>query len=140
MPGQASQWNSRLPDGARWRPSAPGPIPERRNGTAGVATASSRSWSLAQACMPARRRQAARAPHAAFVRGDMRHIPLATGAFDAVICMWQSFGHFDDKQNAAAVREMTRVLRPGGVLVLDIYHRVFHEGRLGHSDIEREGV
>ncbi|MFL5616253.1 MAG: class I SAM-dependent methyltransferase [Gemmatimonadaceae bacterium] len=86
------------------------------------------------------REAAGHAPTAQFVRGDMRRIPLVTGAVSAVICMWQSFGHFDDKQNTAVLCEMTRVLRPGGVLVLDIYHRGFHQGRLGHRDMEREGV
>jgi SAM-dependent methyltransferase len=83
---------------------------------------------------------AARAPNAAFVRGDMRRIPLAACTVDTVICMWQSFGHFDDEGNAAALCEMSRVLRPQGRLVLDVYHRGFHEARLGSRDIERDGV
>jgi SAM-dependent methyltransferase len=83
---------------------------------------------------------AARAPNAVFVRGDMRGIPLATGALDAVICMWQSFGQFDDDDNMSTFREMARVLRPGGALVLDIYHRGFHAARLGGRDMARDGI
>lgn len=86
------------------------------------------------------REAAGRSQNAHFIRGDMRCIPLAHGAVDAVICMWQSFGHFDDRRNAEALGEMTRVLRPSGVLVLDIYHRGFHEARLGQRDMDREGV
>lgn len=67
-----------------------------------------------------------RAPAATFVRGDMRRLPLASSSMDAVLCMWQSFGHFDADTNIAALAEMARVLRPGGRLLLDLYHRDFH--------------
>ena len=81
-----------------------------------------------------------RAPAAAFIRGDMRRLPLVSASVDAVICMWQSFGHFDSATNAAVVAEMARVLRPNGRLVLDVYHREFHAARLGERTIERDGV
>jgi len=81
-----------------------------------------------------------RAPSASFIRGDMRHLPLATASMDAVLCMWQSFGHFDADTNAAALAEMARVLRPNGRLLLDIYHRDFHASRLGERTIERAGA
>lgn len=81
-----------------------------------------------------------RAPNAGLVRGDMRRIPLATGSVDAVLCMWQSFGHFDEDRNAATLGEMARVLRRGGCLVLDLYHREFHEAHLGERLIERDGA
>jgi SAM-dependent methyltransferase len=81
-----------------------------------------------------------RAPHAAFVRGDMLRIPLPNASMDAVICMWQSFGQFDSEGNAAAFAEMARVLRPDGRLVLDLYHRGFHEARVGERVLERDGA
>jgi len=81
-----------------------------------------------------------RAPAAAFIRGDMRRLPLASASMDAVLCMWQSFGHFDADANAATLAEMARVLRPNGRLLLDIYHRDFHAARLGERAIERDGV
>jgi SAM-dependent methyltransferase len=82
----------------------------------------------------------ARAPHAVFVRGDMFSIPCPDASFDAVICMWQSFGHFDSAGNTAVLAEMARVLRPNGTLVLDVYHRGFHEARLGERVLERDGA
>jgi SAM-dependent methyltransferase len=82
----------------------------------------------------------ARAPRAAFVRGDMLRIPLPDASIDAVICMWQSFGHFDSAGNVAVLAEMARVLRPNGTLVLDVYHRGFHEARLGERVLERDGA
>jgi SAM-dependent methyltransferase len=81
-----------------------------------------------------------RAPLASFIRGDMRRIPIATASMDAVLCMWQSFGHFDADTNAAVLAEMARVLRPSGLLLLDVYHRDFHAARLGERTIERDGA
>ncbi len=81
-----------------------------------------------------------RAPGAFFIRGDMRRIPLASGTVEAVLCMWQSFGHFGVDANAAVLAEMARVLRPHGRLLLDVYHRDFHAARLGERTIERDGA
>jgi len=81
-----------------------------------------------------------RAPGASLIRGDMRRLPLASESMDAVLCMWQSFGHFDSDTNAAVLAEMARVLRPNGHLILDVYHRDFHAARLGERTIERDGV
>lgn len=81
-----------------------------------------------------------RAPNARFVRADMRRIPLATGAADAVLCMWQSFGHFADAENVSGLREMARVLRPDGRIVLDLYNRHFHAAHTGERLIERDST
>lgn len=81
-----------------------------------------------------------RAPASAFIRGDMRRLPLASSSLDAVLCMWQSFGHFDADTNVAALAEMARVLRPRGRLLLDVYHRDFHAARVGERTIERDGA
>jgi SAM-dependent methyltransferase len=79
------------------------------------------------------------APRAAFVRADMRRVPLANRSVDVVICMWQSFGHFDAAGNEAVLAEMARVLRPNGCVVLDVYHRLFYAARQGTRVIERDG-
>jgi SAM-dependent methyltransferase len=77
------------------------------------------------------------------VRADLRAIPVRAATLDAVICMWQSFGHFDDATNRRVLRDVARALRPGGRLLLDIYHRGFFE-RVASSPvrriIERPGV
>jgi SAM-dependent methyltransferase len=78
------------------------------------------------------------APAAMFVRGDMRELPLASGTVGAAICMWQSFGHFDDAGNAAVLAELARVLVPNGVLVMDLYNR--EATREGTRLIERDGA
>jgi ubiquinone/menaquinone biosynthesis C-methylase UbiE len=50
-----------------------------------------------------------------YLAGDAGAIPLDDGAVDAVL-MFLSFHHFPDR--AAAVREIVRVLRPGGRVLL----------------------
>lgn len=50
-----------------------------------------------------------------FVNGDSEHLPFGDGSFDLVTCS-HSFHHYPNQ--AAAVREMRRVLRPGGRLML----------------------
>ncbi len=53
-------------------------------------------------------------------RGDMRQLPFATTAFDSVLNLFTSFGYFaSDDEHAAVIREVARVLRPGGRFVLD---------------------
>lgn len=50
-----------------------------------------------------------------FVRGDAEHLPFEDGSFDVLTCS-NSFHHYPHQ--AAAIREMRRVLRPGGRLML----------------------
>ncbi len=56
-----------------------------------------------------------RRPQLAFVAGDALHLPFAEGVFDAVTC---SFGLRNVTDPDAALRELHRVTRPGGGLVL----------------------
>lgn len=50
-----------------------------------------------------------------FVRGDSEHLPYADGSFDVVTCS-HSFHHYPHQD--AVIREMHRILRPGGRLML----------------------
>ena len=68
----------------------------------------------------------------------MRHLAELPGTFDAVICLWQSFGYFDAATNADILRQISRKLRPGGRLVLDIYQRSFFENNPGTRHCERD--
>src|SRR6185436_16361603 len=77
---------------------------------------------------------------ASFVRGDMQALPLRAASLDAVICMWQSFGHFDDAGNRGVLADAARSLRPGGCLLLDVYHRGYYERQQGERRIERYGL
>jgi ubiquinone/menaquinone biosynthesis C-methylase UbiE len=52
--------------------------------------------------------------------GDMRELPWADGSFDAVINLWTAFGYFETpEEDERVLREVARVLRPGGVFLID---------------------
>jgi len=54
------------------------------------------------------------------VRGDMRCLPFVDGSMGGVMSMFTSFGYFEsDVDNESVIEETARVLRPGGVFVLD---------------------
>lgn len=50
-----------------------------------------------------------------FINGDSEHLPFADGSFDLLTCS-HSFHHYPHQDRA--IREMRRVLRPGGRLML----------------------
>jgi SAM-dependent methyltransferase len=75
-----------------------------------------------------------------FVASDMRDLSKLPDTFDAVICMWQSFGYFDESTNRDVLGQMAAVLRPGGRLVLDINHRGFFDKHIGQRTIEKKGI
>lgn len=54
------------------------------------------------------------------VRGDMRRLPFGGESFDAVLNMFTSFGYFEtDMDNLLVLREVSRVLKRGGLLLFD---------------------
>jgi ubiquinone/menaquinone biosynthesis C-methylase UbiE len=61
--------------------------------------------------------------------GDVHALALPDGAFDAVLCQ-QGLQYFRDR--VTALREMRRVLAPGGRLALAVFRH-----SLGHADLAR---
>jgi SAM-dependent methyltransferase len=60
-------------------------------------------------------------PQVEFVEGDMRELPFEDASFDAVINLFTAFGYFPDEDDDARVlAEVARVLRPGGVFLIDL--------------------
>jgi len=53
------------------------------------------------------------------IRGDMRTHVVRPNAFDAAICLWGSFGYFDDAGNLAQAAAVADALAPGGRFLLD---------------------
>lgn len=74
------------------------------------------------------------------VRGDFRWIPSRAAAFDCVCMLFSSFGYFDDRANARVLGEVRRVLRPGGLAVLDLMNPARVRASLvAESVSERDG-
>lgn len=64
--------------------------------------------------------EAAAATGLSVARADIRHLPFAASCFDAVVNLFSSFGYMKtDEQNLDVMRELARVCRPGGWLVID---------------------
>ena len=53
------------------------------------------------------------------VRGDLEHLPFAQECFDAVVSLDVLY-HADIRDDCRALREIRRVLRPGGWLILNL--------------------
>ncbi len=75
-----------------------------------------------------------------FIQADIRDLSPISGTFDAVLCLWQSFGYFDDQTNTSILRQIRDKLRPGGRFILDIYHRAFFEAHQESRQFERSGL
>jgi len=57
---------------------------------------------------------------------DMRRIQSALSGeklFDGILCLWTSFGFYDDHTNDDILRQCLKLVRPGGFFALDIVNR-----------------
>jgi arsenite methyltransferase len=77
------------------------------------------------------------------VDGDARRLPFDNGAFDVIVSSWALHNIYDRAGRTLALREIVRVLKPGGQLaIVDIrytgeYAEVLHER--GMSSVELDG-
>jgi len=70
------------------------------------------------------------------VRGDVRRLSFRD-RFDLATNLFTSFGYFeDDAANAAAMRQMVGVLKPGGLIVIDHANRAKVERELVPRDVQ----
>lgn len=60
-----------------------------------------------------------------WLRSDMRELPL-DGGFDAVVNLFTSFGYFeDDEEQVKVLREVYRMLKPGGKFIIDFLNPAY---------------
>lgn len=57
------------------------------------------------------------------VRGDYRELPFEDGSFDAVLNLFTSLGYLERDEDVGVLRELRRVLRAGGALIVETGHR-----------------
>jgi ubiquinone/menaquinone biosynthesis C-methylase UbiE len=57
------------------------------------------------------------------VRGDVQHLPFADGSFDVIMCI-DLLHHFSSRGIARPLGELTRCLKPGGLLFVEEVNRL----------------
>ncbi len=72
------------------------------------------------------------------LRGDAREVPFRDASFDCVVNLFSSFGYFGELDDARVLREISRVLRAGGLAVLDLMNPAFVRAGLRDESV-REG-
>jgi SAM-dependent methyltransferase len=70
---------------------------------------------------------------------DAARLDRLDADFDALLCMWSSFGYLDPAANRRLLALMAARLRRGGRLILDVYNRDFFVTRTGERRSERAG-
>jgi ubiquinone/menaquinone biosynthesis C-methylase UbiE len=77
-----------------------------------------------------------------FVHGDMRKLPFMDHSFDVVLNLFTSFGYFtEDKDNEQVIKEIARVLKPEGRVLIDFMNREAVKEKLIPKSIrEEQGV
>jgi SAM-dependent methyltransferase len=68
-----------------------------------------------------------------WVREDMRKF-VRRGAFDACLSLFTSFGYFNDEENEMVIGNVSKSLKEGGTLLLDL--RNAQKGLAGEEDTE----
>lgn len=77
-----------------------------------------------------------------WVQGDMRELPFEDEAFDAVVNLFTSFGYFkEDSEHVRVLKEIRRVLRPGGRFIIDFMNPPHVERHLKpYTEREEDGL
>lgn len=88
----------------------------------------------------ARRRAREAGQDITYVVGEVRHLGELSGAFDAVISMWQSLCYFEEATNVALLHSIAEILTPGGRFVVDLYNRDYFEQHQGETEQQIAGV
>lgn len=71
---------------------------------------------------------------APLARLDLRSLPFRDACADGVFCAFTSWGYFaTDTENLRQLEEFARVLKPGGVLLLDLAGRIFLENAVAEA-------
>jgi SAM-dependent methyltransferase len=72
------------------------------------------------------------------LRADATALPFQRAIFDGVVNLFSSFGYFGELGDARMLSEIARVLKPGGLAILDLMNPAFVRANL-QSESAREG-
>lgn len=86
----------------------------------------------------ARRDAEARKVKVNYIQGDVRNLPWSA-EFDVVVSWFTPFGYFDDDVNRDVLRQIRRVLRPQGKLLLELDHAPYLMGHFAPVTVMRRG-
>ncbi|ANE47124.1 SAM-dependent methyltransferase [Paenibacillus swuensis] len=74
-----------------------------------------------------------------WIRGDMREVPLE-GPYDALVNLFTSFGYFnEDEENSKVIKEIGRLLKPGGLFIIDFLNASWVEAHLVPESLRSDG-
>lgn len=62
------------------------------------------------------------APGSQYIALDQRYVGRMGWQFDAAVVLWNSLGFVDRATDLSTLTGLAKVLRPGGKLILDLYH------------------
>lgn len=77
---------------------------------------------------------------ATFKKGDMRALDLPSNSFDGVLNGFSSWGFYGPDDDTKALREMARILKPGGTLVLDYGNIEARKREIAEKGVDHLGV
>ena len=78
----------------------------------------------------------------AFIRADIRALPLLEASFGLAVNLFTSFGYFQsDEEHESALSQVADILRTDGILVLDLFNpRTLINNLVAADEVEREGM
>ena len=71
-----------------------------------------------------------------YIVADLRDYQAEPSAFDAVIVMGQSFGHFDAETNRKILGRLVSGVREGGRVILDLWNPEFFAAHQGERELK----
>jgi SAM-dependent methyltransferase len=71
-----------------------------------------------------------------YIEADVRKYRPDFSAYDLVIMMSQSFGHFDAPTNREVLQRLANGVRPGGRIILDLWNGEFFAAHQGERELE----
>ena len=75
------------------------------------------------------------------LRGDMRHLPIKPASLSGITLWFTPFGYFPDEANRALLAQLAGLLRPGGILLMDLMNASHLARTLVEEDVlERGGL